>query len=99
VELPLVCTLTAEELKERRRTVLESIRELTLDSTPILDGYAYRFAPRPEVLSKLSNLVELERHCCSFLTFKIVVEAGVKPIRLEVTGPPATKGVIINLFG
>ena len=99
MEVPIVCTLTEAELRERRRTILDSIREMTLDIVSLPEGYSYRFPSRAEVLSKLTTLVELERHCCSFLTFKIIVEAGARPIRLEVTGPPATKPVIADLFG
>jgi hypothetical protein len=43
-------------------------------------------------------LVDLERQCCAFLTFRIVVAAG-KPICLEITGPPEAKAVIADFFG
>jgi hypothetical protein len=42
---------------------------------------------------------DLERQCCQFLTFKIVVEPGETPLRLEVTGPPKAKPVIADFFG
>jgi hypothetical protein len=99
VDLPVVCTLTESELRERRKTTLDSIREAAIDVTPIPEGYAYRFPLGAEMLSRLSHLVDLERQCCRFLTFKIVVEAGEQPIRLEVTGPPEAKPMIEDLFG
>jgi hypothetical protein len=95
---PLACTLTEAELRERRRTILESMREVTIHTEPIPDGYSYRFNPTSEVLGLLSNLVDLERQCCSFLTFKIVVEPQ-QPIRLEVTGPPEAKAMVADFFG
>jgi hypothetical protein len=51
------------------------------------------------VLLQLTRLVDLERQCCRFLTFKIVVEAGEQPIRLEVTGPAEAMSTIAELFG
>jgi hypothetical protein len=98
VDLPITCTLTEAELRERRRTVLDGIRESAIDAASIADGYSYRFRSTSDVLSRLCNLVDLERQCCQFLTFRIVIEPQ-QPIRLEVTGPPAAKAVIAELFG
>jgi hypothetical protein len=99
MDLPILCTLTESELRERRQMILSSIRETAIDVIPLPDGYAYRFSPNSEVLFQLSRLVDLERQCCRFLTFKIVVEVGEQPIRLEVTGPPEARPVIEDLFG
>jgi hypothetical protein len=99
MDLPILCTLTESELRERRQMILSSIRETAIDVIPLPDGYAYRFSPNSEVLFQLSRLVDLERQCCRFLTFKIVVEVGEQPIRLEVTGPPEARRVIEDLFG
>ena len=99
MDLPIVCTLTESELRERRQTVLDSIRDAAIDVTSIPEGYAYRFPARSEVLSQLGLLVDLERQCCRFLTFKIVVEGGDQPIRLEITGPPDAMPMIEDLFG
>jgi hypothetical protein len=82
VDLPIICTLSEEELRERRRAVLNSMRQAVVN-----------------VLSQLTRLVDLERRCCKFLTFRIVVEPGEAPIRLEVTGPPNAKTVIKEFFG
>jgi hypothetical protein len=78
---------------------LDSIREAAIDITPIPEGYACRFPARSEVLSQLGRLVDLERQCCRFLTFKIIVEAGEQPIRLEITGAPEAMPMIEDLFG
>jgi hypothetical protein len=98
MDLPIICTLTEAELKERRRTVLDSFLDSAIDVTAIENGYRCRFKPTPTLLATLSNLVELERQCCQFLTFKIVVEPQ-QPITLEITGPPESKSVIANFFG
>ena len=98
MDLPIVCTLTGAELKERRRTILDSIRETAIDARPTPDGYSYRFKPTSDVLARLCTLVDLERQCCQFLTFKIVVEPQ-QPINLEVTGPPEARATIADFFG
>jgi len=98
LDLPIVCTLTEGELQDRRRTALDSIRESAVDVRETEEGYSFLFKPTSEVLARLANLVELERQCCAFLTFKIVVEPQ-QPITLEVTGPPESKRVIADFFG
>ena len=96
MDLPIVCTLTEEELRERRRTVLNSIGGTAVNITSILDGYSYSFEAPSEVITQLSRLVDVERQCCRFLTFRIVVECGGQPIRLEITGPPEAKPLLLH---
>jgi len=98
MKLPLACTLTKAEMGERRRMVLDSVRAALLSATPLPAGYAFRFEPTSEVLAQLGRIVDLERQCCPFLTYKIIVEAGNLPICLEVTGPPEAKVVIADFL-
>ena len=98
MDLPIVCTLTEDELRERRPTVLESIQDACIHATPTSNGYSYSFKPTSDILARLAGLVDLERQCCQFLTFTIVVEPS-QPIRLEVTGPPEARAVIADFFG
>lgn len=99
MDVPIICNLTDAELRERRQTVLHFVRSAALNVTSLPLGYAYRFAPSSEVLAHLAHLIDLERKCCQFLTFKILVEAGNQPICLEVTGPPEAKAVIADFLG
>jgi hypothetical protein len=99
MNLPIACTLTEAEMRERRQTLLDSVRRAALNVKSLPLGYAYGFEPTSEVLAHLSRLVDLERQCCPFLTFRIVVEAGNQPICLEVTGSPEAKTVIADFFG
>jgi hypothetical protein len=98
MDLPILCTLTESELRERRRTILESIVKSAAQIAEIPGGYSFSFVPTSDLLARLSNLVELERQCCQFLTFRIVVEPQ-QPIRLEVTGPPGSMAMIADFFG
>jgi hypothetical protein len=96
---PIACTLTETEMRERRRTILDAFHGAALDVTSLPLGYAYRFEPTSEVLTQLVRLVDLERQCCPFLTFRIIIEAANQPICLEITGPPEAKAVIADFFG
>lgn len=99
MEIPIACNLSDGELRERRESILNFFRQSLLKVTPLPLGYAYSFQPSSEVLTCLAQLVDLERKCCPFLTFRIVVGAGGSPICLEVTGTAEAKKVIADLFG
>jgi hypothetical protein len=96
--LPIICTLTASELQERRRTILSSIRAATRGVVALADGFAYSFDPTSQTLTELTKLVDLERQCCQFLTFKVIVEPQ-SLIRLEVTGPSGSMKLIEDFLG
>ena len=96
---PIACTLTASEMRERRETILNGVRDSALEVKSLPHGYAYHFESTSEVLAALVRLVDLERDCCPFLTFRITVEAGHQPICLEITGPTGAKPVIADFFG
>src|SRR5579872_80528 len=99
MDQPIVCTLTEAEMRERRQSILDAVRSAAISVTELPSGYAYHFAPTSEVLTQLARLVDLERQCCKFLTFKIIVESGGQPICLEITGTPEAKAVIADFFG
>ena len=76
-----------------------SMQADVVDTIALPNGYRYEFEAKPDILSKLAELVSLEHECCRFLTFKIIVESGDAPIQLEVTGPLESKHVIADFFG
>jgi hypothetical protein len=96
VDLPIACTLTEEQLRERRREVLEPFRADTYQRIELANGYAYELPP--EKFLDIARLLDLERQCCQFLTFKIIVEPR-QDVRLEITGPPDAKNTIAEFFG
>jgi hypothetical protein len=99
LNLPIICTLSETDLRERRRNVLDYVRTLARGVRPLPDGFAYEFAFDPETLAALARVVALEHECCRFLTFKLIVGAGDGPMNLEVTGPPGAKALIEEFLG
>lgn len=96
--LPIACNLTDSELQERRRTTLQKVRSGVVGVKELEDGYAYCFRSTEEWLAELSNLVNLERQCCPFMRFRIVVEPNDGPTWLELTGPEGTKDFLALMF-
>jgi len=89
-ELPIVCTLSTPELRERRAGLLRRVRERLQEATPLAggDGYELRFPGDEETVAEVLELVRLESRCCAFLRFRVTLEPGGGAVTLEVSGPP-----------
>jgi len=98
MDLPIACTLTDAEMRERRQAILDFLRRTQANITELPNGYSYTFAPTSEAFMQVTQLVDLERQCCPFLSFKILVGPGKAPIRLEITGPKEARTLIDNFF-
>ena len=96
--LPIACSLTDSEFRERRNTILREARQKMLEVKEIADGYVYRFPSDDDSLAQIVNLVRLERKCCQFLQFRITIEAGEGDAWLELTGTEGTKQFLSSLF-
>ena len=96
--LPIACNLTNAELQERRRTVLEKLREAVVEVKELADGFAYSFSSDGNRFPELAAMIELERQCCPFLQFRLTVAAGQGPLTLEITGPEGTKDFLLSTF-
>ncbi len=98
MSLPIACSLTDFELQERRRGILRKVRNAVVEIRELDNGYAYCLASEGERLTDIAKLVDLERQCCPFLRFSIIVEEGNGPIWLEMTGPEGTKEFLAATF-
>ena len=97
--LPVVCSLPAEEIAERRDAVLARLLESRLETRELPDGIAFRFAPSSEQLAALVEVIDFERQCCRFLRFRLTVEPGIGPVWLELTGPEGTREMLMTELG
>jgi hypothetical protein len=98
MDLSIACTLTEAELRSRRKVIMDTFRSMQVTANELEDGFAFSFPTSSGTLQGIAELVDLERQCCPFLTFKIVVAAEQAGIRLEVTGPREAKKLIAEYF-
>jgi hypothetical protein len=96
--LPTACNLTSAELHERRRTVLEKLRDALVEVKELAEGYSYLFTSEGNRFQELAAMIDLERQCCPFLQFRVNVAAGNGPLTLEITGPEGTKDFLLSTF-
>ncbi len=97
-EIPIACYLTDKDLQTRRKNYLDKAAESLIDSAELSDGFVYRFPLRDSTLQNLAEIIDLERKCCPFLNFRLVLEAGSDFVSLELTGAEGTKEIVKSLF-
>lgn len=95
-DVPVACTLTAEELRERRTGLLQKAGQAIEETLDREGGYAYRFPA--EMFEELAQIVTLERRCCAFIRFTLTVEPGGGPVWLEMSGPPESQGFLASFW-
>ena len=88
--LPVACTLSDPELTRRRAELRTGVLHEAHSVNPLPNGYRWQFATTPDLLSRLAVVIEGERHCCTFLTFRLDADEDLGHITLDVTGPEGT---------
>src|SRR5688572_20782986 len=97
--LPIACTLGPAALKARRDDLLGGLVRRATERVDLPNGYRVRFEPADGLLSAIARVVEVERQCCRFLTFELIVEPDNGPIWLEFTGPKGTREFLAGVLG
>lgn len=97
-EIPIACRLTDGELQQRRKVYLDKIAESLIDFEELENGFNYRFPLGETVLQDLAAIIDLERKCCPFLSFKLVLKAGNDFVSFEQTGEQGAKDMIKSMF-
>src|SRR5688500_823223 len=90
----LTCRLTSKELRDRKATIIASLRKQVLERRVLSSGYAYRFAGTDEMLDELITFVKTERACCDFFLFNLSISGDKSETWLEITGPEGAKEFI-----
>ena len=96
--IPIACTLTENELRERRENVLKKLSGSLIDFEELENGFSYRFPADDALLLDLVNVINLERKCCPFLNFKLTIESGNDQVSLAMTGAEGTKEFLESFF-
>ena len=97
-DLPIACTLSSRELRERTGELLPGLVRVAQDSEELPDGRRYRFAAATDTLLAIMRVMENERQCCRFFRFRLTIEPDLGPFWLEVTGPPGVKEFLSELL-
>jgi hypothetical protein len=96
---PIACTLEPGQLRERLDGLLGRLAALASERQLLDDGVVLRFESAAADLPLLLQVLQAERQCCRFLTFRLAFEPELGPITLEMTGPPGTREFLEGTLG
>ncbi|OYW25101.1 MAG: hypothetical protein B7Z55_00350 [Planctomycetales bacterium 12-60-4] len=91
------CRLSPDQLNARRKELLPGLFQRAERVEDMPNGVRFSFAHKAGLVTELAALIETERVCCSFLSFRLITEKGEGPIILEVHGPPGTAEMLRTL--
>jgi hypothetical protein len=97
-ELPIACTLTPDEIEDKRTTLLPDLVAQAVERIPLPDGFRWRFDASEAVVSAAAVTMNAERQCCRFLRFVLTVEPDGGAIWLDITGAPGTVAFLEDLL-
>jgi len=90
-DIPIACSLSDSELRERRATVLAAFDAHVRRVESRSDGYVIELEPTDEAIAAATAVIVAERACCPFLRFDLTVDAPGKRVQLSLSGPPGTR--------
>jgi hypothetical protein len=95
----LVCRLTSPELKQRKETVITSLKKQILAKKELTNGYSYKFAGTDKMVDELIEFIKTERECCNFFVFNLLINGDKSVTVLEIKGPQRAKEFIKTELG
>jgi hypothetical protein len=93
-DVPIACSLTAPERRERAATLLAAFRAHVRGIERRPDGYLVELEPTDGAIAAATAMIVAERACCAFLRFDLTVDAPGQRVQLALTGPPGTRELL-----
>jgi hypothetical protein len=98
-KLPIACSLTSAELREREATLLAQFRAAIIKTEELQNGYAFHIPGDGARIRQVAELIVAERECCPFLVFEVSALPNMGPVTVRVSGPDGTKEFLSSLLG
>jgi len=98
-KLPIACSLTSAELREREATLLAQFRAAIIKTEELQNGYAFHIPGDGDSFRQVAELIVAERECCPFLVFEVSALPNMGPVTVRVSGPARTKEFLSSLLG
>jgi hypothetical protein len=96
--LPVACTLSPDDLRQRRAGLLAGLAATAKTRETIESGMRFTFEASSENFADVMKAIDAERRCCQFLQFELTVTPGLGPFTLTITGPAGTAEFLSALF-
>jgi len=95
-EKPVACchSVFTKEQRAEYSSIWGKLQTRRLSTTELDHGYRYTFPGDAETLRLVNEWVSMERRCCPFLTFSVIVKSEDEPILLQLTGSKEAKAFL-----
>ena len=93
----LTCSLTSEELLERKQELKESIFPQLVKKVALDNGYIYYFEDDQQLAEDILEFIGKEKQCCPFFKFDFSVLPFNKGLALQISGSPAVKDFLKDM--
>src|SRR4028118_294223 len=90
----VACQLPDEAFKERKATIASTIVSKAILAEEIENGYQFSFSYSEQMLIELAEFINVERQCCPFINFHLVLSNNSNNIVLLLTGAEGTSEFI-----
>lgn len=90
------CSLTSEELQERRMELKTEIFTHLIKKEEIKQGFIYYFNDVDGMAENITELMLKEKACCPFFKFDLSILPFKKGIALKISGSKAVKELLID---
>jgi len=94
-ELPIACTLSGPDLRERTAEIRSVGRAGLIGVEPAGGRRILRFRRSEEIATRLARIVEAEAHCCAFLD--LTIDENADSVTLTIGGPAGAEAVVDEL--
>lgn len=95
----VTCQLTSPELRQRKETVIASLKRQVLSRQELANGFVYEFRGSDALVDELAEFVKTERQCCDFFEFELRFGREGEAAWLRLTGPAGAKEFIVQELG
>lgn len=92
----MACKLTTPELRERKETVIKSLKSQIIERSELKNGFAFRFPGNDKMVDELVEFIKTERSCCDFFTFNLSISGDQSEAWLEISGKKGAKEIILS---
>lgn len=97
-DLPVACSLSDAELRQREQKLLAQFRAVVTAIEELPEGYAFTLPGDERSIALAAELIAAERECCLFLTFELLARPNQGPVILRVTGLDGAKEFVKTIF-
>lgn len=95
----VACKLLGQEFKRRKDEITNALFRHAEEIEEQEDGFAFRFAAFDPWAARIMEFISVERKCCPFFRFELIVEPNQGPVQLTLRGSDEVKAFVLGELG